>query len=70
MYRLKYVLRSLCNGLMFFLGLDVVVIIASRFAVGLALAGIYPIGIKIVSDFYREGLGKALGFLVGAPYLF
>ncbi|MES3017982.1 MAG: MFS transporter [Bacteroidota bacterium] len=37
-----------------------------RFSTGFFLAGIYPIGMKIASDYYREGLGKSLGFLVGA----
>jgi MFS family permease len=33
---------------------------------GFFLAGIYPVGMKIASDYYQEGLGKSLGFLVGA----
>ena len=37
-----------------------------RFFTGFFLAGIYPIGMKIASDHYRQGLGKSLGFLVGA----
>src|SRR6056297_1470506 len=41
-------------------------ILSARFAVGLFLAGIYPVGMKIASDWHREGLGKALGYLVGA----
>ncbi len=32
---------------------------------GIALAGVYPIGIKLASDYYQNGLGRALGFLVG-----
>lgn len=40
-----------------------------RFLAGLFLAGIYPIGMKIAAGWYREGLGKALGFLVGALVL-
>ncbi|WP_138431182.1 MFS transporter [Fodinibius saliphilus] len=38
----------------------------SRFCTGFFLAGIYPVGMKIASDWHREGLGKALGYLVGA----
>ena len=30
------------------------------------LAGIYPVGMKIAADYYNKGLGKSLGFLVGA----
>jgi len=37
-----------------------------RFFNGFFLAGIYPIGMKIASDYYKKGLGKSLGFLVGA----
>lgn len=36
---------------------------------GFCLAGIYPVGMKIASDHYRQGLGKSLGFLVGALVL-
>lgn len=41
-------------------------ILSARFATGVFLAGIYPVGMKIASDWHREGLGKALGYLVGA----
>ncbi len=44
-------------------------ILAARFATGFFLAGIYPIGMKIASDYYDKGLGQALGFLVGALVL-
>ena len=37
-----------------------------RFFTGFFLAGIYPVGMKIAADHYKEGLGKSLGFLVGA----
>jgi MFS family permease len=39
---------------------------SSRFVVGLCLAGIYPVGMKIAADWNKEGLGKWLGSLVGA----
>ncbi|MCB0601422.1 MAG: MFS transporter [Saprospiraceae bacterium] len=42
---------------------------ALRFATGFCLAGIYPVGMKIASDYFEKGLGKALGFLVGALVL-
>ncbi|RZM21317.1 MAG: MFS transporter, partial [Pedobacter sp.] len=31
--------------------------------------GIYPVGMKIAADHYEKGLGKSLGFLVGALVL-
>lgn len=37
-----------------------------RFLTGFFLAGIYPVGMKIAADHFDKGLGKALGFLVGA----
>ncbi len=37
-----------------------------RFLTGFFLAGIYPVGMKIAADYYKQGLGVALGFLVGA----
>lgn len=42
---------------------------AFRFMTGFFLAGIYPIGMKIAADYYQKGLGKSLGFLVGALVL-
>ncbi|GAL68648.1 MFS transporter [Jejuia pallidilutea] len=40
-----------------------------RLATGFFLAGIYPVGMKIASDYFKEGLGKSLGYLVGALVL-
>lgn len=40
-----------------------------RFLTGFFLAGIYPVGMKIASDYYQKGLGKSLGYLVGALVL-
>jgi MFS family permease len=40
-----------------------------RFLTGFFLAGIYPVGMKIAADHYEKGLGRSLGFLVGALVL-
>lgn len=40
-----------------------------RFGTGFFLAGIYPVGMKIAADYHEKGLGKALGYLVGALVL-
>ncbi|MBL7863913.1 MAG: MFS transporter [Cyclobacteriaceae bacterium] len=40
-----------------------------RFATGFFLAGVYPVGMKIAADHFDKGLGKSLGFLVGALVL-
>ena len=50
--------------------------VAFRFLTGLTLAGVYPVGMKIVAMWFRKGLGWRLGVMVGAltlgtatPYL-
>lgn len=44
-------------------------ILLLRSLTGFFLAGIYPVGMKIASDYFEAGLGKSLGFLVGALVL-
>jgi MFS family permease len=44
-------------------------ILSLRFLTGFFLAGIYPVGMKIAADYFDKGLGKSLGFLVGALVL-
>lgn len=44
-------------------------VLALRFATGFFLAGIYPVGMKIAADWFAAGLGRALGYLVGALVL-
>ena len=51
--------------------------LAFRFVTGFALAGVYPVGMKIVVGWFRRERGLAIGVLVGAltvgaslPYLF
>jgi MFS family permease len=48
---------------------DINSLLAMRFITGFFLAGIYPVGMKIASDWYEKNLGKALGYLVGALVL-
>ena len=55
---------------------SVTVAIALRFLTGVALAGVYPPGMKLIATWFRTGRGFALGVLVGAltlgkaaPYL-
>lgn len=40
-----------------------------RFLTGVSLAGIYPVGMKIASDYFDKSLGRSLGYLVGALVL-
>jgi MFS family permease len=44
-------------------------ILSSRLLVGVCLAGIYPVGMKIAADWNENGLGHWLGALVGALVL-
>jgi len=49
--------------------ISVPIVLVSRIFTGLFLAGIYPIGMKIASDWYGNDLGRAMGYLVGALVL-
>lgn len=44
-------------------------VLVMRFVVGFSLAGVYPVGMKIAAAWFEAGLGRALGFLVGALVL-
>ena len=54
------------NALIICKGNSLTSLLALRFFTGFFLAGIYPVGMKIAADYYKKGLGKSLGFLVGA----
>lgn len=67
---------ALCNlGFAWFAdGLGVALVF--RFTTGIALAGVYPVAMKIIAAWYADGLGWRLGAMVaaltlgtGAPYL-
>ncbi|WP_262490657.1 MFS transporter [Hymenobacter amundsenii] len=58
-----------CNLALNAPGLGADGLLACRFLTGFFLAGIYPVGMKIAADYYAAGLGRSLGFLVGALVL-
>lgn len=62
-------LGALSNSLLIVLAGKMVTLLTLRFCTGFFLAGIYPVGMKIASGWYKAGLGKALGFLIGALVL-
>ncbi|WP_103864065.1 nitrate/nitrite transporter [Aquimarina sp. I32.4] len=62
-------LGGVCNLFLLIPEITIFNLLTARFATGFFLAGIYPIGMKIASDYYKDGLGKALGYLVGALVL-
>lgn len=45
---------------------DPLVAIGLRFLTGVALAGVYPTGMKIMAGWFKAGRGMAIGVLVGA----
>lgn len=56
-------------NLLLFVADDYQLVMFSRGCTGFLLAGIYPVGMKIAADHHEKGLGKALGWLVGALVL-
>ncbi|MEH6408272.1 MAG: MFS transporter, partial [Leeuwenhoekiella sp.] len=60
---------ALANVALLLPEINITTILISRFITGFFLAGIYPVGMKIASDYYEKGLGKVLGYLVGALVL-
>ncbi len=76
LFFISSLLGALCNSSVAWLAKDANSLFALRFMTGFFIAGIYPVGMKIAADWYEKGLGKALGFLLGAlvagtafPYL-
>lgn len=68
-FMLCSVLAAFCNFLLLAESLSQFTLLFARFGTGFFLAGIYPVGMKIAADYHQEGLGKALGYLVGALVL-
>jgi MFS family permease len=63
------VIASVFNAMILIEGIGTFGVLTCRFVVGFFLAGIYPVGMKIASDYFKEGLGVSLGYLVGALVL-
>ncbi len=56
---------ALFNGLFALASTDLSSALWLRFAVGLSLAGIYPLGMKLVVSWSPQNAGRSLGLLVG-----
>ncbi len=69
LFFLSALLGALVNLILLLPSINMNIILISRFFTGFFLAGIYPVGMKIASDYYEKGLGKVLGYLVGALVL-
>jgi len=63
------VTAAFANLSLLFLPMQVEVLLGGRFLTGIFLGGIYSVGMKIAADYVDDGLGMALGFLVGALVL-
>lgn len=68
-FGLSALAAALCNLGIVLPHIDPGGLLACRFLTGFFLAGIYPVGMKIAADYVPAGLGKWLGFLVGALVL-
>lgn len=68
-FAISALLAALCNFSLLTEEITKWHLLFARFGTGFFLAGIYPVGMKIAADYYENGLGKALGFLVGALVL-
>ena len=56
---------AIFNGCFAFLSVDMHSALFYRFLVGLTLAGIYPLGMKLIVSWDPQSSGKSLGILVG-----
>ncbi len=65
-FMVSALMGALLNAGVVWGGNNLMSLLAFRFFTGFFLAGIYPIGMKIAADYYEKGLGKSLGYLVGA----
>jgi MFS family permease len=66
LFFISSLLGALSNSAVAWLATDAASLFTLRFITGFFIAGIYPVGMKIAADWYEKGLGKALGFLLGA----
>ena len=69
LFFISSLLGALTNAAVAWIAKDAASLFVLRFLTGFFIAGIYPVGMKIAADWYEKGLGKALGFLLGALVL-
>jgi MFS family permease len=60
------VLAAIANAAFAFLAADPLTAILLRGATGFFLAGVYPVGMKIIAGWFQRGRGLALGIMIGA----
>ena len=65
--QIGFVVGAAANAVLLTLGNgDFALAFSLRLATGIALAGVYPSGLKVMAGWFRRGRGMALGVLVGA----
>jgi MFS family permease len=62
-------IAAISNSALLLIPEEMMTLLILRFVTGFFLAGIYPVGMKIAASWYEKGLGRALGYLVGALVL-
>jgi len=60
------VAAAVANALLVMLDGNLPVAVALRFGLGVCLAGVYPVGMKLMVGWFQEGRGLAIGALIGA----
>lgn len=68
-FLISALVASFFNLCILFTGFGFFGLLLFRFGTGFFLAGIYPVGMKIAADYFDKGLGKSMGFIVGALVL-
>jgi len=63
------IIAAISNSALLVAPEEITALLILRFITGFFLAGIYPVGMKIAASWYEQGLGRALGYLVGALVL-
>ncbi len=66
LFFISAVIAAIANGWIAWLGSDVFIALTLRFVTGFCLAGVYPVGIKIMATWCKEDRGLGIGLLVGA----
>lgn len=59
-------LAALANGLLIVAGGNLGIAVALRLLLGFSLAGVYPVGMKLLTGWFRRERGFAIGTLTGA----
>lgn len=62
-------LGAAANATIPYWGKTIPALVVLRLMTGVCLAGVYPVGMKVASDWYMKSVGRALGWLVGALVL-